>query len=417
MNEKGSSRNLKSRLRRAFSFSGSQELRKASAENNLAAERAKMRKEAELAEEDATVAATQEANGLGSNIYSGQAEFTASTDNISISSTASSASIMLRKFGRGMKKSTRNLRNLFRPKSMIVTGSDGVEETLAAEVSLVTVEAERLKVNVNLDPHDKPGGGTGYPKLERNSIEVPDGVAPEFDSPSRKSIIGGDRERAEVLAAVRKGILKRRYHLHRRIKLTVPGSGPPSAASSPSIAQGELPLQGATFFGESNSSLPSPVGRPSSDSGAVTDEYFGGISNPAGSTRSLPTTAMRSVSFGTRVQFFDVWSSSEYDRRGDVVTCNCLTPLLAQQIKEELNTFKMVRPPTPAVRPLLTLHRRWKSMRNRNPTRTSSNELMKTIFKIGIESHVYRPFFSQYHFGVVPGVSDRLGILGSKTVQ
>jgi hypothetical protein len=52
---------------------------------------------------------------------------------------------------------------------------------------------------------------------------------------------------------------------------------------------------------------------------------------------------MRSVSFGTRVQFFESWSSSEYDRRGDVVTCNCLTPLLAQQIKEELNTFKMVR--------------------------------------------------------------------------
>jgi hypothetical protein len=210
LNEKGSSRNLKSRLRRAFSFSGSTELRKASAENNLAAERAKMRKDAEQAEEDATVAATQEANGLGSNIYSGQAEFIASTDNISISSTASSASIMLRKFGRGMKKSTRNLRSLFRPKSMIVTGSEGLEETLAAEVSLVTVEAERLKVNVNLDPHDKPGGGTGYPKLERNSMEVPDGMAPDFESP-RKSIIGGDRERAEVLAAVRKGILKRTF--------------------------------------------------------------------------------------------------------------------------------------------------------------------------------------------------------------
>jgi hypothetical protein len=125
----------------------------------------------------------------------------------------------------------------------------------------------------------------------------------------------------------------------------VPGSAPPSTASSPSTAQGELPTHGATFFSESNSALPSPVGRPSSDSGAVTDEYFPGISNPAGSTRSLPTAAMRSVSFGTRVQFFDVWSSSEYDRRGDVVTCNCLTPLLAQQIKEELNTFKMVRLP------------------------------------------------------------------------
>jgi hypothetical protein len=213
LNDKGSSRNLKARLRRAFSFSGSQELRKASAENNMAAERARVRKEkfeADKAEEDASVAAAQEANGLGSNIYSGQAEFAASTDNVSISSTASSASIMLRKFGRGMKKSTRNLRNLFRPKSMVVGSTEGLEETLAAEVSLVTVEAERLKVNVNIDPHDKPGGGTGYPKLERNSIELPDGMASDFDS-SRKSIIGGDRERAEVLAAVRKGILKRRY--------------------------------------------------------------------------------------------------------------------------------------------------------------------------------------------------------------
>jgi hypothetical protein len=211
LHEKGSSRNLKARLRRAFSFSGSQELRKASAENSMAAERAKMRQEADQAEEDASVAATQEANGLGTNIYSAQAEFAASTDNVSISSTASSASIMLRKFGRGMKKSTRNLRNMFRPKSMIVTGSEGLEESLAAQVSLVTVEAERLKVNVNLDPHDKPGGGTGYPKLERNSMELPDGV--EFDS-SRKSIIGGDRERAEVLASVRKGILKRTYFSH-----------------------------------------------------------------------------------------------------------------------------------------------------------------------------------------------------------
>jgi len=100
-------------------------------------------------------------------------------------------------------------------------------------------------------------------------------------------------------------------------------------------------MQGATFYGASSSAPQSPAGRPSSDSGAVTDEYFGGIPNPSGSTRSLPTAAMRNISFSTRVQFFDVWSSSEYDRRGDVVTCNCLTPLLAQQIKEELNTFKM----------------------------------------------------------------------------
>ena len=36
---------------------------------------------------------------------------------------------------------------------------------------MVTVEAEREKVNVNLNPHDQAGGGTGFPKLERNSID------------------------------------------------------------------------------------------------------------------------------------------------------------------------------------------------------------------------------------------------------
>jgi len=62
----------------------------------------------------------QEAGGIGSGIYSGQGNFfTGSTDNLSISSTASSASIMIRKMGKGMKKSTRSLVGLFRPKSVI----------------------------------------------------------------------------------------------------------------------------------------------------------------------------------------------------------------------------------------------------------------------------------------------------------
>jgi hypothetical protein len=215
---------MKSRLRRAFSFSSSQELRRATAENNMAAERAKLRKEkyeSDREAEDAVVAAKQEAAGLGAGIYSNQGEFSVSTDNISISSTASSASIMLRKMGKGVKKSTRNLKNLFRPKSVI--GSPAADNAMGepgastAELSLVTVEAEREKVNVNLDPHERPGGGTGYPKLERNSIDAVETVSSqpvatsyEGDPLSRKSIIGGERERAEVLAAVRKGILKRR---------------------------------------------------------------------------------------------------------------------------------------------------------------------------------------------------------------
>lgn len=50
----------------------------------------------------------------------------------------------------------------------------------------------------------------------------------------------------------------------------------------------------------------------------------------------------RNISFSPHLQFCETWTSGEYDRRGEIATCNRLTPMLAQQIKEELNTFKMV---------------------------------------------------------------------------
>lgn len=216
-----------SRLRRAFSFGSAAELRKASAENsmnnNLSNERAKLRKERYQDEQDAVQAAIaqkQEAAGLGEGIYSGQGHFfTGSTDNLSISSTASSASVMIRKMGKGMKKGSRSLVGLFRPKSVVgVPAADSaVPEPSIAQVSMVTVEAEREKVNVNVNPHDQAGGGTGFPKLERNSIDAaslanePQAAVQDVndDSHQRRSIVGGERERAEVLAAVKKGILKR----------------------------------------------------------------------------------------------------------------------------------------------------------------------------------------------------------------
>ena len=212
-----------SRLRRAFSFGSAAELRKASAENShAAAERTRLKKQQFNNEEEAREAAIvqqQEASGLGEGIYSGQGHFfTGSTDNLSISSTASSASIMLRKMGKGMKKSTRSLVGLFRPKSVIgVPAADAsVPEPSAAQVSMVTVEAEREKVNVNLDPHDQAGGGTGYPRLERNSIDTGSVGEPSLSfsdrstdsGKPRRSIVGGEIDRAEVLKAVKKGILK-----------------------------------------------------------------------------------------------------------------------------------------------------------------------------------------------------------------
>ena len=228
LNDKDGKKSKTSRLRRAFSFGSAAELRKASAENsaaNNAADRSKLRKERyqdEQEAEQARIAEQQEAAGFGSGIYSGQGNFfSGSTDNLSISSTASSASIMIRKMGKGMKKSTRSLVGLFRPKSVIgVPAADGpVTQASQAQVSMVTVEAEREKINVNLNPHDQVGGGTGFPRLERNSIDaaatkysLPDRLnsAGTETSSGRRSIVGGEKERAEVLAAVKKGILKRK---------------------------------------------------------------------------------------------------------------------------------------------------------------------------------------------------------------
>ncbi|KAL8773383.1 MAG: hypothetical protein Q9209_001777 [Squamulea sp. 1 TL-2023] len=215
-----------SRLRRAFSFGSAAELRKASAENNMSSERAKLRKDRYQDEQEAqqaAIAQKQEASGLGEGIYSGQGHFfTGSTDNLSISSTASSASVMIRKMGKGMKKGSRSLVGLFRPKSVVgVPPADGpVPEASVAQVSMVTVEAEREKVNVNADPHDQAGGGTNFPKLERNSMDAATVTTDQTSSirersidaaGPRRSIVGGERERAEVLAAVKKGILKRKY--------------------------------------------------------------------------------------------------------------------------------------------------------------------------------------------------------------
>lgn len=224
-----------SRLRRAFSFGSAAEFRKAAGPNVDVADStpssgpAKLHKDPTPDEmynaEQERIAQQQEAAGIGSNIYSGGKMFMSSTDNISISSTASSASIMIRKMGRGMKKGGRNLVGLFRPKSII--GVPAADSQLPGEsshtgVSMITVEAERERVNVNPDPHSQTGGGTGFPRLERNSIDA--SKAPSTlsdraassgtDNSARKSIVGGEKERAEVLAAVRKGILKRKSLLH-----------------------------------------------------------------------------------------------------------------------------------------------------------------------------------------------------------
>ncbi|KAJ4414207.1 bud neck involved protein [Neurospora sp. IMI 360204] len=336
-----------SRLRRAFSFGSAAEFRKAAYHQDAENGPSKLHKDRNPDElfdaEQARIAQQQEAAGIGSNIY-GPRIFGGSTDNLSISSTASSASVMIRKMGRGMKKSTRSLAGLFRPKS--VTGVPAADakapDASHAAVSMITVEAERERVNVNADVRSQSGGGTGFPRLERNSLDASraPGLGTERagslgsdGSAARKSIIGGERERAEVLAAVRKGILK---HTN---------SNSPSPSPRPAENRG---LDAPSAITDSpNSSAPST---PNNDdrAGQVpigNEDYFVTALRLRQDTKSAPGTPQgsmkRNATFSPRIAFYETWPSQEYDRRGEVATCNRLTPVLAQQIKEELNSFKM----------------------------------------------------------------------------
>lgn len=364
-----------SRLRRAFSFGSAAELRKASGDTTGggAADRARLHKERIQSAQDAEqerIAKRQEEGGIGANIYTGGQGnfFNGSTDNLSISSTASSASIMIRKMGKGVKKSTRSLVGLFRPKSVIgVPAADGpVQQSPVAEVSMVTVEAERQRVNVTAVPYDA-GGGTGFPKLERNSIDAaaafPTRPSASTDS-SRKSILGGENERAEILATMKRGILKRKssYPLADELRSTTPGNGTDSGSSSPAISavdhkvpSFELPEVPHVNDSPQSSAPGTPVGDNSPGghhrrTESVTlngEDYFMSALKFSGGngSKSVPATpaAKRNISWKNTTNYHDTWASTEYDRRGEIATCNRLTPMLAQQIKEELNTFKMVR--------------------------------------------------------------------------
>lgn len=76
------------------------------------------------------------------------------------------------------------------------------------------------------------------------------------------------------------------------------------------------------------------------------EDYFVTALRLRQDTKSAPgtpqSTIKRNATFSPRIVFYDTWPSQEYDRRGEIATCNRLTPMLAQQIKEELNSFKMV---------------------------------------------------------------------------
>lgn len=359
INEKGGkSKNKTSRLRRAFSFGSAAELRKATGQDvtqdgdigTATTGTSKLQKDP--AEDDpyeaeqARIAQKQEEGGIGSSIYSGTKLFSSSTDNLSISSTASSASIMLRKMGRGMKKGGRSLKGLFRPKSVIgVPCSDAViNDASRPAVTMVTVEAERERPDAPTSAHGQHAGSSLRPRADKNMLDVgkPEdrlGSSGTDTSATRKSIVGGEKERAEVLATIRKGILKTRSD---------------SPSPSPSTRDGKGPsfnLPAIPHVSDSpNSSAPStPTEDGHKRAGSIaigSEDYFVSAMRLRQDTKSAPVTpagtfTKRNATFSPRIVFYDTFPPGEYDRRGEIATCNRLTPMLAQQIREELNSFKM----------------------------------------------------------------------------
>lgn len=62
--------------------------------------------------------------------------------------------------------------------------------------------------------------------------------------------------------------------------------------------------------------------------------------SPMNLPRVVQVATKNLVRFSSRIILYDTYNCEEYDRHPDVATCNQLTPLLAQRIKEELNEVK-----------------------------------------------------------------------------
>jgi hypothetical protein len=91
-------------------------------------------------------------------------------------------------------------------------------------------------------------------------------------------------------------------------------------------------------------STPNDDGKRSNSIAIGNEDYFMSALRLGKSRPGTPQAGpKRNATFSPRIIFYDTWPSQEYDRRGEIATCNRLTPMLAQQIKEELNSFKMVR--------------------------------------------------------------------------
>lgn len=98
------------------------------------------------------------------------------------------------------------------------------------------------------------------------------------------------------------------------------------------VLQLQPPLQPLPFH---HDRIPSISDQSATSSPRLLTSFIGRLRKPPS-----PQQAKRRVTFSSRIILYDTYHPDEYDRHPDVATCNQLTPLLAQQIKDELNEFK-----------------------------------------------------------------------------
>lgn len=150
----------------------------------------------------------------------------------------------------------------------------------------------------------------------------------------------GLKPRPSKEAVPKKGILKNAQNFSQEQHLSIPpslSSKPVSVATTPDSLRPTISLEET-----SQASLPR-FGRASS--ATTIQSIIGGGSQTTLDLRlgsvGIQEIKERRATFAQHLSVHTTWPPAIYDRRGELATCNRLTPTLAQRIKEEINAFKM----------------------------------------------------------------------------
>ena len=266
---------------------------------------------------------------LGKSKQKREAQGFDNSDTTSIKSTSSSASFMLRKISQGLKLRKFSLNKLFSKSSTLsenekseefenkfpfeddTTTSDSYEvENSVSDVTKpesFSVEMKEITTFPRLGtPNAQERLTTAYfPKADILFSEaIVNCVSPGQIGRKNKSILKPSNERTQEQAEISDEALSLASVMDRSLCLT-------THIESLSL----------------NISYSGPDSRP--------------LSETSSTVESSSVSSRRTIQFSPTVQVEGTWDRIEYDRRGDLSTCNRLTAQLAQAIKEELNNYKL----------------------------------------------------------------------------